>query len=105
MLLLWEFFPPALADGFSPESEGQQVSSDLQDSSQYTSRCDSLDYLWLPVPRVFYPAFEDRTGSSKSIGVIGTLSLNSFFEFSGKVYVFDYLSFIFHAVVQRNGKT
>ena len=33
ILLLFEFFPPAFADGFSIESEWQQVSSSLQDSS------------------------------------------------------------------------
>ena len=33
ILVFWEFFTPALPDGFSLESEGQQVSSNLQDSS------------------------------------------------------------------------
>ena len=33
-----EFFTSALADGFSLESEWQQVSSSLQDSSQYSGR-------------------------------------------------------------------
>ena len=33
-----EFFTTALADGLSQESEWQQVSSDLQDSSQYSGR-------------------------------------------------------------------
>ena len=36
--LLWEFFTPTLADGFSPEFEWQQVSLSPQDSSQYSSR-------------------------------------------------------------------
>ena len=36
--LFWEFFTPALADGFSLESEWQQVSSSLQNSSQYSVR-------------------------------------------------------------------
>ena len=35
LLLLLEFFPPALADGFPLEFEWQQVSSSLQDSSEY----------------------------------------------------------------------
>ena len=35
----WEFFPPALDDGLSLEFEWQQVSSSLQDSSQYSDRC------------------------------------------------------------------
>ena len=41
-----EFFTPALADCFSLESEWQQVSSSLQDSSQYSGRsqkCCRLD--------------------------------------------------------------
>ena len=33
-----ELFTSALADGFSLESEWQQVSSSLQDSSQYSGR-------------------------------------------------------------------
>ena len=38
ILLIWEFFIPALADDFTLESEWQQVSSSLQDSSQYSGR-------------------------------------------------------------------
>ena len=33
-----ELFTSALADGFSPESEWLQISSSLQDSSQYSGR-------------------------------------------------------------------
>ena len=33
-----EFFTPTLADGLSLESEWQEVSSSLQDSSQYSGR-------------------------------------------------------------------
>ena len=43
-----EFFTSALADGFSLEYEWQQVSSSLQDSSQYSGRSQwysSLDGL------------------------------------------------------------
>ena len=39
ILLNWEFFTTALADGFPLESVWQQVSSHLQDSSQYSSWC------------------------------------------------------------------
>ena len=35
-VLFWEFFTPVLTDGFSLESEWQEVSSSLQDSSQYS---------------------------------------------------------------------
>ena len=34
----WEFFISVLADGFSLEFEWQQISSSLQDSSQYSGR-------------------------------------------------------------------
>ena len=37
IILFWEFFTPALADGFLLGFEGQQVSSSFQDSSQYYS--------------------------------------------------------------------
>ena len=45
ILLIWEFFAPVLADGFPLDSEWQQVSSSLQDISQYSGRsqhCYSL---------------------------------------------------------------
>ena len=37
-LLLWEFFTPAVAGDFPLEFEWQQVSSSLQNSSQYSGR-------------------------------------------------------------------
>ena len=43
----WEFFISVLADGLSLEFEWEQVSSNLQESSQYSSRsqqCCCLDY-------------------------------------------------------------
>ena len=36
--IIWEFFTPALFYGFPLESEWQQVSSSLQDSSLYFDR-------------------------------------------------------------------
>ena len=45
-ILFWEFFPAALTDGLSVEFEWQEVSSSLQDPSQYSSRsqyCCSLN--------------------------------------------------------------
>ena len=36
ILIFWEFFTTELADDFSLEFEWQQVSSSLQDSSQYS---------------------------------------------------------------------
>ena len=38
-----EFFKPALADGLSLESEWQQISSGLRDSSQYSQQCFNQD--------------------------------------------------------------
>ena len=38
IIIFWEFFTPALADGFSLDFEWQQVSSSLQDPSQYSDR-------------------------------------------------------------------
>ena len=38
VLRFWEFSTPELANGFSLKSEWQQVSSSLQDSSQYFGR-------------------------------------------------------------------
>ena len=38
IIIYSEFFTSALADGISLEFEWQQVSSSLQDSSQYSSR-------------------------------------------------------------------
>ena len=46
IIIIWEFFPSALTDGFPLESEWQQVPSSLQDSSRYSGRsqqCYSLD--------------------------------------------------------------
>ena len=43
IIYLLELFTSALVDGLSLEIEWQQVSSSLQDSSQYSDRClDSL---------------------------------------------------------------
>ena len=46
ILLFREFFPLTLAEGFSLEFERQQVSLSLQDSSQYSQQCSSLDVLY-----------------------------------------------------------
>ena len=39
ILIIWEYFTLALADGFPLESEWQQVFSSLQDASRYSGRC------------------------------------------------------------------
>ena len=38
ILLVWDFFTPALTDGFSMGFEWQQVSPSLQNSSKYSGR-------------------------------------------------------------------
>ena len=46
ILLIWEFFKPASANGFPQESKWQQISLSFQDSSQYSvwsQQCCSLD--------------------------------------------------------------
>ena len=66
--LIWESFTMALADSFPLESEWQQVSAGLQDSSQYSRRsqqCRSLDGLYsssyLHVLQSLYKSFRDCT--------------------------------------------
>ena len=50
IILFWEFFTPALADGFQLECEGQRVSSSLQvPQFLYKSFCDCTEranYNW-----------------------------------------------------------
>ena len=67
-IALCEFFIPALVDGLSLNFEWQQVSSVLQDSSQYPGRpqqCCHLDSLCSPsyfqLLQPFYLAFGDRS--------------------------------------------
>ena len=48
MIIPWELFVPTLADGLSVNSKWQQVSSGVQDSSEYSDRsqqCCNLDDL------------------------------------------------------------
>ena len=102
MLLLFEFFTPALADGFSLEFEWQQVSSSLQDSSQYPSRsqqCCSLDALhsssYFQVLKSLYESFDDCTKSTNYNWYKRHFHVPQFFQFSSKVQVFIFLSFLF----------
>ena len=66
IFLFWEFFTPALGDGFSLEFEWQQVSSSVQDSSQYpgwSQQCYSfqqvLFFCWLLLVLVAWPRLGD----------------------------------------------
>ena len=68
ILFFWEFLTPALADGFTLESKGQQVSSSLQDSSWYSGRSqqscilDGLHWLsYFQVLKSLYQSFGDCT--------------------------------------------
>ena len=66
-VLFWEFFTPASADGFSLEFEWQQVSSSLQDSSQYSGRCllfTPLKFFTSVLPDGFSLQFEWQQVSS-----------------------------------------
>ena len=47
-MFIWEFLNQTLVDGFSQEFEWHQVSSNIQDSSEYPDRsqqCCSLDVI------------------------------------------------------------
>ena len=68
---LFEFFSSALADGFPLEFEWQQISSSLQDSSQYSGRsqqCCSFDSLhqscYFQILQSLFQAFVDCTKST-----------------------------------------
>ena len=68
-VIFWEFFTPVLVDGVSLTSEWPQVSSSLQDFSQfsdqpkYCHRLDSLDSS--SNVQIFKPSFQAFRGRSK----------------------------------------
>ena len=106
LLLLFyslEFFTLVLPDRLSHEFEWQQVSSSLQDSSQYSVLNNAV--VWM---------LSTRTPTSKSsstfdnllvsvpktpitIGIIVTCMFHSFFQFPGKVEVFILLFTFFQS--------
>ena len=114
------FFTPVLAGGFLLESEWQQVSSCLQDFSQYSSRsqqCCCLDGLNFSTDFQFLQSLlqapGDRSEFTKYNLVSPSLSSSKasfffffFFLFCGKIKVFVNLFtfFYFPSVVHRNGK-
>ena len=53
ILLIWEFFTLALADSLPLELEWQKVSSSLQDTSQYSGRCQLCCSLDSPLVLLF----------------------------------------------------
>ena len=87
----WEFIISANALGFSLEFERQQVSSNLQDSSQYSGRfhlCCSLDCLhsssYFQVPKSHYQPLMTVPRTSTTIGITVTFMLHCFFQFKRK---------------------
>ena len=86
------FFPTALTNGLSLESEWQQVSSSLQDSSQYSDRsqqCCSLDNSSsdFQLFQSFSQAFGDRSKRANYNLYDRHLHLSLLSCFSGKVEV------------------
>ena len=86
---LW--LPSELTDGFSLESKKQQVSSSLQDSSQYSGwsrQCCSLDILHsssFPIPPVLVPIILWLYQAHKLQLVTPSFSCSIVFQFSSKV--------------------
>ena len=75
----WEFFSSVLADGLSLEFERQQISSSLQDFSQYSCRSPqycSLDCLhsssYFQVPKSFYQTLVSVPRPTMTIGIAVT---------------------------------
>ena len=110
MSFFWEFFSPALADGFSLEFEWHQVSSSHQDTSQYSDRsehCCSLYFLYfssyIQVLQFTYPSFGDRT---KSINYNWYNVPQITFQFPSKIQILLFLKafFQFYHVVFLDSK-
>ena len=96
-----KFFTSALTDGFSLESEWQQVSSSLQDSSQYSGRSQkwsSLDGLHssanLQVLQSLCNPLVTVPNALITIGIIVTCMFHSFFNSLARL---RYLSFFSHS--------
>ena len=87
ILLLWKLFTPASANDLPLEFEWQQVSSSLQDSSQYSSRseqCCHLDGLqstsYFQFFQSCYQCFGECTKCMITIGIPIIFMLYSFFS-------------------------
>ena len=87
ILLFWEFFPPVLVDGFPLESEWQQISSSLQNSTEYSGwshQCCSLDSLYscsyFQVPQSLYQSLVTVPSMPISVGIIVIFRFHSFFS-------------------------
>ena len=118
IIIIYEFCTPALADGLSRVSEWQQVSSSLQDSSEYycwSQQYCSLDGFDSTTDFQFFKSLlQDLRDHSERVNYncyyLHFHVLLSFlfflFLFSRKFQVFIYIFafFYFHSVVHRNGK-
>ena len=97
ILLFWEFFTSALADGFPLESERQQVSTSLGDSSQYSGRSQqysSLDGLhsssYFQLLQSLQQSFGDCTERTNYNWYHRHFHIPQFFQFSIKIYYYYY---------------
>ena len=88
ILLFWEFFTPVLTDGFSQKPEWQQVSSSLQDSSQY-SGLSQQSYSLTNVSRLFLTEIWVTTS------LLGSPELFSVFCRSQQSYILTNVSRLF----------
>ena len=96
MLLLlfthWEFLTPASADGSSLETEWQQFSSSLQDSSQYSGHSQqAVGWMVSTHPPTYKPSSPFNKPlvtvpkAPITIGTIVSFMFHSFFLFPSKV--------------------
>ena len=112
-IIIIVFFTSALADGLPLEFEWQQVSSNLQVSSQYSGRsqyCCSLDGLHSSTNFKCSSPFNNPLVTVPkapiTIGIIVTCIFHIFFQFPCKVEVLILLFtfFQFYSVVSRDSK-
>ena len=111
LLFFCKFFSQALADGLSVESEWQQLSSSLQDSSKYSGRfqqCCSLDGLHSLsyFLQYLYHSFGDSTKSTNYKWYKRRFYIPPNFQLLIKVLVliFLFIFFQFYSVVSKENK-
>ena len=114
LFVLFEFFTRAVATGFSLESEWQQVSSSLQDSSQYSGWPQQCcywmvsSYFYIQVLQSFYQSFGDFTECTNYNWYNRHFHVPQFvfFQFPSKVQVLIFLFAFcqFYSVVSRDCK-
>ena len=99
-----------LADGFSQESEGQQVSSGLQDSSQNSSSsqlCCHLDSLYPPANFQVLQAFNNSLvivpNAPTTISTVVTFMFHSFFNSIARSRYLSFISLFFRFILWSTG--